>query len=430
MKVRIPKQHLMFTIAYFITILTLLLYQIDALPAPMILRRTKYVYIIFVAILALFNGRIKKHTGWAVITIGLFIVHTFIFGYIFTNPIAATTIETNVSQMMWFLLMVLVTYIYVSQNNLFELFINTSFYVTGVQLIVAGLLHHSDFVNPIWGLVQSFTADVRYKTTFGYVHAGYLSNTCYMVLILAIFYYELNRKKTGKKKTFMWASLVIIGGLAVLMLTAAAERSGILSTCIVYGIYLVFVLCRIRVEHKTKMAFTIIIVVALLVMEATGVFTYIWDNSNRSLNITVNYPVFQQLGNLWTGMGYVDNSGFHEDVLAFGVRTSSLDMYYVYIFFTTGVLGCILIGLALIIMLIRLFVLKKTNLRIITIGVYLSMLFFAFWQCNMVTYRYVSPTILFLIVLFGMSDDFCMGEEKLQQQEINEKAEPQLSAQE
>ena len=146
-----------------------------------------------------------------------------------------------------------------------------------------------------------------------------------------------------------------------------------------------------------------------MITEITGGFTYIWNNSNRALNITANYPVFLQLGNLWTGMGYTDNSAFHGEIAVFGMDTSSLDMYYVYIFFTTGVIGCIIIGAALLLMLIKLLTQRKTALNITTIGLYLAMLFFAFWQCNMVTYRYVSPTIFFLIILFSMSDDFCMG---------------------
>lgn len=410
MKIKIPKQHILFVIAYAFTLMTLLLYQIDALPFAIILRKTKYLYVIFVLFLFMLNNRVKRRNGGALFVLSLFLLHTILFGYIYVNPIAAENIDTNASQMLWYLLMVLVTYLYIAQNDLFQLFVNTSFYVVGIQALLSVMLYPHDIVNPLWGLKQAFGGGIRFKTTFGYVHAGYLSNAAYLMVVLSIFYYELNKKYIGIRKRIMWISLGIMATLAFEMLAAAAERSGIISAFMVVAFYALFVFLRIRIEIKTMISFIVIGVLAIAIMAMEGVFVYIWENSNRSLNITVNYPVFLQLGNLWTGMGFVDNSGFHKEIAAFGVETSSLDLYYVYIFFTTGIVGCVLIGSALIIMLLRLLLQKKTDMNLATIGLYLSMLFFAFWQCNMVTYRYVSPTILFTIILCGMTNDFCMGE--------------------
>ena len=416
MKLIIPKQHLLFVIAYVVNLLILLLYQIDALPFAIILRKAKYLYVIFVLFLFLLNNKINRKNGGALLTIGVFLLHTILFGYIFTNPIAAENIDNNASQMLWYILTVLVTYLYVAQNDLFETFINVSFYVVMGHAILSVLLHPHDIVNPIWGFMQAFGGGIRYKTTFGYVHAGYLSNAAYLMVILCIYFYELNKKYVGIRKKIMWISLVIMGLVAIEMLAAAAERSGIISAAIVGAFYVVFVFFKVRVEQKTMVIFAAIGIIAIEIMAGAGVFEYIWANSNRSLNITVNYPVFQQLGNLWTGMGFVDNSGFHKEIAAFGVETSSLDLYYVYIFFTTGVVGCILIGSGLLMMLFKLLFQKKTDLNLTTLGLYLSMLFFAFWQCNMVTYRYVSPTILFTIILCGMTHDFCMGDQQCTEQ--------------
>lgn len=412
MELKIPKQHLPFAVAYAFTLMTLLLYQIDALPFAVVLRKTKYLYVLFVIVLFLTNNRIKRRNGGALLVLSLFFLHTILFGYVYTNPIAAANIDTNASQMLWYFLVVLVTYMYIAQNDLFEAFIDISFYVVLAKAVISILLYSHDIVNPLWGLRQAFGGGIRYKTTFGYVHAGYLSNTAYLMIVLCVYFYELNKKYDGLRKKIMWISL---GGMAVLaleMVAAAAERSGIISSFMVLGFYAVFVVFRVRIERKTSLAFMLIAVLAVLIMIDTGVFTYIWNNSNRVLNITVNYPVFLQLGNFWTGMGFVDNSGFHKEIAAFGMETSSLDLYYVYIFFTTGILGCILIGSALILMLLRLLFHKKDDLNLATIGLYLSMLFFAFWQCNMATYRYVSPTILLTIILCGMTDDFCMKSPK------------------
>ena len=415
MKIKIPKKHIIFTIAYFFTMLTMLLNQIDALPMAMVLRKTKYAYIIFVMFLFFSGKRVKRQSVAAIISLSIFMIHTILFGFVFNTSlgaqIAAENINKNVDQLIWFLLVVFVTYIYVAQNGIFRLFISASFYVTGLQLLIGCLQHRGDIVNPLWGFRQAFGGGIRYKTTFGFVHAGYLSNAAYLVIVLSIFFFEIYRHYKDARRIIMWISLIVIDGLAVEMLAAAAERSGIISTAIVVGFYLFFVFFRIRVELFTKVAFAVLLAIGAVCLVASGVFDYIWSNSNRELNIVINYPIFQELGNLWTGMGYVDNSGFHGDIMAFGVKTSSLDMYYVYIFFTTGVIGCILIGFVLIFMLVELLVHNKSPLNTTAIGLYFSMLFFAVWQCNMATYRYVSPTILLVIILCAMSDDCCITKE-------------------
>ena len=415
MKVAVNKKHLIFSIAYFFTMLTLLLNQIEALPLAIVLRKTKYAYVALVIVLWMTGNRIRRGSWLAICSWSLFFIHAVLFGFVFNNTagahIAAENISVNVTQMIWYLLMVLATYLYVSQNGIFKLFITLSFYVTGLQLLIAAALHRQDFVNPVWGLIQSFTADIRYKTQFGFIHAGYLSNATYLVVVLSLFFFELYRHDPDKRiRSIMWISLIFLDVLALEMLMCAAERAGIISTLILLFIYCIFVFLRIRLEARTTILLIMAGVFFVFVMAAAGVFTHIWDKSNRALNITVNYPIFLKLGNIWTGMGFVDSSGFHEVILDFGDRTSSLDMYYVYIFFTTGIIGCILIGLGLMTILVKLFSLKKTDLNITAIALYVSWLFFAFWQCNMVTYRYPSPTILYTILLCAVSRGFCKDE--------------------
>lgn len=393
--------------------MTLLLYQIEALPFAIILRKTKYIYVFFVLALCMIRGVFKRRNGGAFLVIGLFFLHTILFGYIYINPIVEERIDLNVSQMMWYLLMVLVTYIYVAQNNLFETFIYTSFCAATLQLLIALLLHPQDIVNPVWGLMQTFAGGIRYKTTFGFVHAGYLSNATYLIIVLSLFVYELNKNYKGLRKKIMWLSLCFANALAIEMMLSAAERTAIISSAILLMIYFAFVIFKIRVEKKTCVAICVIGLIGVYILAFTGVFAHIWENSNRALNISINYPVFKELGNLWTGMGYVDNSGFNKQIMAFGVETSSLDMYYVYIFFTTGILGCIIIGTGLLIMLIRFLFIKKTNFHILNLGLYISLLFYSFWQCAMITYRYVSPTIFFVIFLCGLTEDFCMEKKNM-----------------
>ncbi len=408
MKFKIYKRHVLFSIAYFVSLLILLLNQINELPWAEQLRKVKYPYVFFVLLLVIINARVKKGTKAAMLVMLLYISHAVLFGYVFVNAIVAYHISDNASQMIWFLLFVLVTFLYVSQNNFFKGFINLSFYACGLQLFIAMINHRDNIVNPLWALVHSFTADIRYKNAFGFVHAGYTSNACFLTLVLSLFFFEIYRHTEEFKKLWFWLSFLVIDAIAGIELMAAAERSGIISTFLVFAVYIIFVFFRIRIERKTLWFLIGLGVVAVLVFIASGTFEDIWSKSNRDLNITVNYPLFKQYGSTWTGLGFVENAAFHADRNLFPMATSSLDMYFVYIYFSTGLLGTIMLGTALLIILIKLLINKKTDLNILAMGFYGAMLFFAVWQCNLFTHRYISSYVISVIFLCTMSNDCCL----------------------
>ena len=412
MKFKIYKKHLPFSIAYFVTLITLLLYQINELPMAETLRKVKYPYVFFVFFLVLFRARIKRGTKAAMLVIMLYLTHTILFGSVFINDIVAYEINENASQMLWFLLFVLVTFLYVSQNNFFKGFITLSFFTCGLQLIIAMVNHRGDIVNPVWGLVHAFTATYRNRNEFGFTHAGYTANAAFLVLALSLFFFEIYRKTDEIKKAWFWISFLTIDAVAGIELMSSAERSGIISTFIVFFIYAVFAFFHIRIERKTLWVGIGLAVVAVVALIATGVFADIWSKSNRDLNITVNYPLFKAYGSPWTGLGFIENAAFQSERSLFPMATSSLDMYFVYIYFATGLLGSVMIGLALLIILIKLLANKRTDMNILALGFYSAMLFFAFWQCNLFTHRYISSYVISTIFLCTMSNDCCMGEDK------------------
>lgn len=410
MKIEVKKRHLPFEIAYVVTLFILLLNQIDALSNGELLRKVKYPYVFFVGILVITNPTVKKGMKASLFAFLLYFVHNYLFGHVFVNEMVATQIESNTSQEFWFLLFVLVTFLYVAQNNFFKEFITLSFFTTGAQLLVAVLQHRDNIVNPVWGLYQTFTAEYRFKNSFGFIHPGYTANAAFLVIVLSIFFFELYRYTEDFKKPWFWISFVCIDALGFEVLMAAAERSGIISTFMVVATYLFFCFFRLRFEGKTLFVIILVVAAALVVFIVNGGFTSIWEDSNREMNISVNYPLFQVYGDPWTGLGFIENAGFHEDQNLFPMPTSSLDMYYVYIYFSTGLLGSILIGLSLITILIKLIINKKTNMNILGLAFYITMLFFAFWQSNLFTHRYISSYVISTVILCTMCKDCCLGD--------------------
>ncbi len=403
MYIEFEKKHTTFIVLYSITILIMLLDQAGALPLAEVLRKFKYVYIAFVFVLCLKNRFVKKSLP-GLIVIGLLFVHTILFGYVFQNDVVVAATTEHANQMMIYLLMLAVTYIYISQEKIYTTFFNVTYLMSAVQLVVSALLHFNNFVNPIWGIIQTFRTTGRYRSYFGFTHSGYLSNQCYFVIVLSIIFYELNVKRdTGQKKTSL-LTLIAVDAIAFLMLISSAQRSGVISVAMALIIYFALEVLKIHKKNWFRLAVVALILVACIFLFEFGVWDDIWNNSNRSLNISVNYPVFKEIGNLWTGMGYVESSGFQRGTSIYGITTSSLDMYYVYIFFTTGVIGCILMGLALLIVVCKVFTQRKNSLKYANVSITLSLLFWAYWQVNLFTYRYLSSFFFAIILLLSMED--------------------------
>lgn len=405
----IPYRHRVFAILYFFTSLVLLMEWANMLPMANVFRKVKYLYIVFMILLCIRDRWIRKNAKISYGVLGMMYLHTILFGFVFINDSIEGAIHDHAMQMIVYLSMVMVTFTYIVQNNIFELFVNISYLVAGIQLLFSAVCHPGDFVNPLWGIVQTFTATFRYKNSFGFVHPGFLANECFLVFVLSILFWEVNKDKNAKRKKIVLCEFFLFDAIAFLMLIAAAERAGILSVAMLIIFYLFFSYTGLLRKKSMRLALPFIIIISIFAVVDSGLWAHIWENSNRELNITVNYPAFKQIGNIWTGMGYVGSDAFQKGSNVFSVTTSSLDMYYVYLFFTTGIIGCAIYGTSLVIILMKLVRGKKDSLGTAFLSIYISMLFLAFWQPSLFTYRYQSCFYLLVIMLVAISGGRCLG---------------------
>lgn len=406
---KIPRKHMLFSIMYFCTMLILLLDQLDTAPGTVYLRKIKYVYI-GVMFLDWIKRRIesrekKNKICSSNIVFFLLIVHTVLFGYIFTKDNLLDLIYPNAREELIFLIFVFLTLSYVRDHDCILLFVGLTYGAVTCQLGWAAITHLNNFVNPL-AFLRVFSSSGRYRASFGFIHYGYTGNFCLLGLITSLCIFDnwrihglINKKRTLIKE------MCIVDFFIICMMLSSAARSAILSFMMLLIVYIT--IWGLSGEHLIKYKRQIWIVgvgVALLFLVIGvygGVFSYIWEGSNRDLNVEINYPAFQKVGNLWTGMGYVDNSRFAHYDETFGVMTSSLDMYYLYIFFTTGVIGSILIGTAIVYMFYRVIrYYKWINQSIFVFSLTVSWLFYAYWQCSLFNYRFLSSMVCMIIIFF------------------------------
>ncbi len=406
---KIPKKHMMFSIMYFFTMSILLLDLIDTAPGTVYLRKIKYIYIL-IMFLDWIRRRIEKYGKTnrlygSNFILGLLMVHTVLFGYIFTKDNLLDLIHPNAKEELVFLILVFLTISYVRDYDCILLFVGLTYGALVCQLGWAALTHFNNFVNPL-AFFRMFSSSERYRAAFGFVHYGYTGNYCMLAIITSLFILD-NWRIHGliNKKRVLVKEIYIIDFFIVCMMFSSAARSSILATILMVGIYIALSFLN---KEKLAMYKNQILVVGIggaiilvFLGISTGTFSYIWNNSNRALNVEANYPAFQKVGNLWTGMGYVDNSSFAHYDETFGIYTSSLDMYYLYIFFTTGVIGSVLIGLAIFYMFYKTFrYYKRMKQGIFVLALVISWLFYAYWQCSLFNYRFLSSMVYMVIILY------------------------------
>ena len=105
-------------------------------------------------------------------------------------------------------------------------------------------------------------------------------------------------------------------------------------------------------------------------------------------------------------MGFVENGAFISDpynynLSAFGVQTSSLDMNYLFIYCSTGILGCCIMASILIILGLSLYKNRREKYGGYYLVLYFTLLFYAFWETILFTYRQWAMIIPHVILLYG-----------------------------
>jgi len=223
-----------------------------------------------------------------------------------------------------------------------------------------------------------------------------------MIIVAVLLWAEWKRKEKNVDRRIRYALLVVCF-VALYMLLSTASRSAILSIALFAGAGLALrykaVLLR---QWKVIAGFVgIVVVIVAAVLIPTGVLAEIWVQSNREGNMSINFPIFVMHGNFLHGMGYMDNAGFLN--MAYGYPTTAMDVYYLYIPFSTGIVGSVLIFGQMLYLLYCLIRYSKTEGRDMALSMFIMMLFYAVWQVNYMNCRYgtgmVHMIILFMFLL-------------------------------
>lgn len=396
MKIAIEEKKLVMGL-YCVTMLLSMLAIVDNAPLKGVLYHVKYLYIVIIIFFCLYDGILIWNNRIAV-GMGLLVLHTILYGVVFINPYVKSYTDTHFEQLMTIYVMTFFTCIYVYKKECYLLFLEMSYLAMALFVFWCALTHPGNFVNPIY-FVNIFSRSERFRAPFGMGDVNYCGNYCVYLLLLSFFLWCEWRKQEKIPKRPLVIAVIGVDCITLYMLLSTASRSAILSL-------LLFFLCygilkkRHDIARNWKLVLSVggvLVVCAAVLLISTGVMSDIWLESNREGNFSINYPIFLEHGNYINGMGYMDNSGFLG--MVYGYETTAMDVYFLYIPFSTGILGGGIILAQMLYLLYQMLRNGNTEGRDLALSLFIMMLYYAIWQVNYMNYRYYTG-IIHMIILF------------------------------
>lgn len=361
------------------------------------LANIRYIYIV-VQVLYLFSTCHGVIPGRPFIVMFFLLLHTVLFGLVYTNENVQSLIIVHFKEMIIYILIIFLTCYFVWSQDLFQDFMQWNFWTTAFVLLRAGITHRSHFVNPLY-FIYVFSSTHSYRTTFGFGHANFTGNMCLFTLAYSVFFLEELRRKKHISHMLRnnYVRLILFTDIILgEMLFSTQSRTSILAGVIFIVSYIFYNWKDVfRFSYRARAIFTYIAVVLIIAFIVTGGPAGIWADAHRDGNITVNYPIFKTFSP-WTGMGYIPPYGFYTN--AYGLGTFALDIYYVYIFFTTGYLGSAIIILFLITVFTFILFIRDRQKKVITITLFVAILITGLGQTNMIVYTLLPSMINWTVI--------------------------------
>lgn len=369
-----------------------------------IINYIRYIYTLFITLFVVVKYRNDfKLNKFIALICAILLVHTLLFGFILARGNIQSGVIDNGKEMVIFIFFIFFTSYYIKSEKKFKEFLIVSSIVFTLFTNINYLLNFNGWA-PIKFLPAMFgIGDLsRVRFTFGYVSYNTAAYGTLPSFILAILMIK-NYVKVGEnhsKATLLCLAYYIFSVLCSLFVILSTQTR-IAFLVAVLLLLLIFVLnnkkiVRIICTINWKVYFVIFLAALLLYAY------YIFSNTNsRSNYIPVNIEVYNQFANNWFGLGYLPFSGFLSD--SFGFDTAPMDNYYLYIFCSTGILGVIIIGCAILFLLIKFLKIfsdkSAANMQRSIAVIFIAMLFVAFTESNWIA-PFKSETYIYWMLYF------------------------------
>lgn len=371
-------------ILYGITLLAMNIFMVNS---SQIINYIRYIYTLFITLFVVVKYRNDfKLNKFIALICAILLVHTLLFGFILAKGNIQSGVIDNGKEMIIFIFFIFFTSYYIKAEKKFKEFLIVSSVVFTLFTNINYLLHFNGWA-PIKFLPAMFgIGDLsRVRFSFGYVSYNTAAYGTLPSFILAVLMIK-NYVKVGgnhSKATLLCLAYYIFSVLCSSFVILSTQTRIAFLVAVLF-LLLIFVLNNkkiVRIICTINWKIYIILFLGILVLYGYYIFN---TGNSRSNYIPVNIAIYNQYATKWFGLGYLMFTGFLTD--AYGVNTAAMDNYYLYILCSTGIVGIILVGYAILFLLIKflkIFSYKSaTDLQRSIAVIFIAMLFVAFTESN------------------------------------------------
>lgn len=374
----------------------------------------KYVFILFCLVDIISRNKRPCSRNLAIV-FALLIGYVMVWGFLFKNPIVAMQIADHRKTMLIYLAILIPCALEVIHYKCIEGYTLSSGAALALVLVIQVVRHRDEMIfNPVFA-VRSFLSHEMVRSYFGFLGGtNFVGNTCFLVLCILFMVYILNPGNPLFHSRIRLLA-VLTGVITFYIMLCTSSRTPML--CLAVFVGCAALIRRSEHVHLTpasrrvlKKYIAVGIFIMLILFYATDLWDYIWVRSNRGLNVSENLHWVPIIGNIWTGMGFVENEAFITNasnnwISSFGVATSSLDMNYLYIYCTTGILGCAVVALILLILGISLYKNRGQKYGYYYLVLFVVTLFYACMETILFTYRFWAMMIPHVVLFYGANKE-------------------------
>lgn len=342
-----------------------------------------------------FSFRIKRRV---IILISILAVYASLFTFVFTNKSLETYTRSYFLAYMGYVLIVFSSGCIFS-NNKSKIsawsIIKSIYMLVSAFLIVFYLLNFDYFLvlrNPRV-LLDSHVG--RLRSNFGFVTPNSAAGLCLIGLMLERFVSQAQNNGILKYNTVEKNYIKLSRVTLIIMLVSTACRGAIIALIVSYGVEYYQNITN-SVDRKSRILKKIIIC-GIIVVSAYLVYDYfilsgLVDINYRLYNFTTNIPTLIEKNKLLLGWGFVDKAIFSRGHIIQG--TGYTDNYYLYVLVSTGIVGCLIMGLYLVLLINSIHTKRKQIFNPIENDAYklVVVLLFAILTFSMTEASFINPS--------------------------------------
>ena len=366
------------------------------------------VYLMFIALwglLIIFNWNFdsvsyKRPAGFLILMIALYFI---IWGF---SNIKDLDVADTMDVMLRSLLMVLFVFVcvyWIHRLDCLHDAIKVGYYAFTALMLLSFMLHVNEIslkrtISSFWESSES----LRYRVLFGFGFNNIAAEYSMTSILLSIYMIANVSKNKPNRKLKIFGFLFL--DLIMLFIILANNSRGTLLAFLAVVFLVIF--CRINKRATLsqlfkRLTFLVIIGVSLILiyMSIKGLtFNDILLKMNR-VHFLSNIEALKA-GNKWLmGLGNISGVYFRDGNMLYGVKLDYMETFYVAVFVTSGIIGCIWIFIVLYTIIHSVLLQKRTTLTTWILIVLGYMLFLSIFEGFLFSASYITATFFLALVL-------------------------------